>query len=593
MSMMIGRERSLQRALARGPDDYDFVCIDTPPSLGLLTVNALTAADKVIVPVQCEYLSMRGLLQLQNTLQMIRENLNPDVDIEGILPTLVDSRTIHAKEALEILEENFGDRVFASRIRKTVRFAEAPVKGMSVLRYEPDGAAAAVVPPTRAGGPKSWQVTSAQACATAPSPRSSVARTPSSREGAAAGGEAAAGEQPSPTRRAPRKAFNSETGAVVPQARTNAATRTCSGQAATAPCLRVVGVGGAGTNAVDRMIEAEVAGVEFLAVNTDVQSLQQSAADTTVAIGQELTAGRGSGSDPAVGRQAALADSDVIKDSLKGSDMVFVTAGSGGGTGSGAAPVVARIAREVGALTVGVVTTPFSFEGKKRAEAAERGIQALSEEVDTLIVVPNERLLSVLDKQTSMVEAFRVADDVLRQGVQGVSDLITLPGLINLDFADVCTIMRDAGTALLGIGIGSGEHRATEAAEQAVSSPLLETSMEGARSILLSITGGDSLSLWEVNEAAKAVSTAAHPDANIIFGATVDEKLTDEVWVTVVATGLWRPWSPQERALDARAGGRGPHQARSAARAGVATRRRLRRPGVPPGALSTGGSGPQ
>ncbi|HUA11029.1 MAG TPA: cell division protein FtsZ [Solirubrobacteraceae bacterium] len=339
---------------------------------------------------------------------------------------------------------------------------------------------------------------------------------------------------PSPSERL-RKAFNSETGAVVPGAhkRRHAPARAKP----QGPVLRVVGVGGAGTNAVDRMIEAEVAGVEFLAVNTDLQSLQQSAADTTVAIGQELTGGRGSGSDPTVGRQAALADADVIKESLKGSDMVFVTAGSGGGTGSGAAPIVARIAREVGALTVGVVTTPFAFEGKRRAEAAEHGIQALSDEVDTVIIVPNERLLSVLDKQTSMVEAFRVADDVLRQGVQGVSDLITLPGLINLDFADVCTIMSDAGTALLGIGIGSGEHRASEAAEQAVSSPLLETSMDGARSILLSITGGESLSLWEVNEAAKAVSAAAHPDANIIFGATVDEKLSDEVWVTVVATG--------------------------------------------------------
>jgi len=303
------------------------------------------------------------------------------------------------------------------------------------------------------------------------------------------------------------------------------------------PVLRVVGVGGAGTNAVDRMIEAEVAGVDFLAVNTDMQSLQQSGADITLAIGQHVTHGRGSGSDPNVGRQAAIDDFDMVKESLKGSDMVFVTAGAGGGTGTGAAPIVARVARELGALTVGIVTTPFAFEGKRRAEAAQHGIDVLAQEVDTLIVVPNERLLAVLDKQTSMVEAFRVADDVLRQGVQGISDLITLPGLINLDFADVCTIMSQAGSALLGIGIGTGEHRATEAAMQAVASPLLETSMEGARSILLSITGGPDLSLWEVNEAAKAVSAAAHPDANIIFGATVDEKLTDQVWVTVVATG--------------------------------------------------------
>ncbi len=303
------------------------------------------------------------------------------------------------------------------------------------------------------------------------------------------------------------------------------------------PVLRVVGVGGAGTNAVDRMIEAEVVGVDFLAVNTDLQSLQQSGADLTLAIGQHLTHGRGSGSDPSVGRQSAIDDFDRVKDALKGSDMVFVTAGAGGGTGTGAAPIVARVARELGALTVGIVTTPFAFEGKRRAESAQQGIDTLGQEVDTLIVVPNERLLAVLDKQTSMVEAFRVADDVLRQGVQGISDLITLPGLINLDFADVRTIMSEAGPALLGIGIGTGEHRAGDAAMQAVDSPLLETSMEGARSILLSITGGTDLSLWEVNEAAKAVSAAAHPDANIIFGATVDEKLGEQVWVTVVATG--------------------------------------------------------
>jgi cell division protein FtsZ len=303
------------------------------------------------------------------------------------------------------------------------------------------------------------------------------------------------------------------------------------------PVIRVVGVGGAGTNAVNRMVEAEVEGVEFLAINTDLQSLQQSTADITLHIGAELTRGLGSGSDANVGRQAAMDDYDRVKALLKGSDMIFITAGAGGGTGTGAAPIVARIAREVGALTVAIVTKPFGFEGSRRAEQAERGVEALAEEVDTLIVVPNNRLLTVLDKQTAMVEAFRVADDVLRQGVQGISDLVTLPGLINLDFADVRTIMSDAGNALLGIGMGFGENRAPEAAAQAVASPLLETSMEGARSILLSITGGRDLSLWEVNEAAKAVSEAAHPDANIIFGAMVDEKLDDQVWVTVVATG--------------------------------------------------------
>jgi cell division protein FtsZ len=303
------------------------------------------------------------------------------------------------------------------------------------------------------------------------------------------------------------------------------------------PQLRVVGVGGAGVNAVNRMIEAEVSGVEFIAVNTDSQSLQSASAHVTVQIGHDATRGLGSGSDPDLGRQAAMEDYDRTKALLKGSDMVFITAGEGGGTGTGAAPVVARIARELGALTVGVVTKPFGFEGSRRLAAAEKGIEALRDEVDTLIVVPNNRLLSVLEKNTSMVEAFRVADDVLRQGVQGISDLITLPGLINLDFADVRTIMSDAGNALLGIGMGTGDSRAVEAAQQAVSSPLLETSVEGARSILLSITGGRDLSLWEVNEAAKAVQEAAHPDANIIFGAMLDDKLEDEVWITVVATG--------------------------------------------------------
>jgi cell division protein FtsZ len=307
------------------------------------------------------------------------------------------------------------------------------------------------------------------------------------------------------------------------------------------PVLRVVGVGGAGVNAVNRMIEAEVAGVEFIAVNTDQQSLQQSAAHLTVSIGEGITRGLGSGSDPSLGRQAAMEEYDRLKSLLKGADMIFITAGSGGGTGTGAAPVVARIAREVGALTVGIVTKPFGFEGSRRRAQADDGVEALANEVDTLIVVPNDRLLSVLDRGTSMVDAFRVADDVLRQGVQGISDLVTLPGLINLDFADVRTIMSEAGNALLGIGMGVGERRAIDAAEQAVASPLLETSMDGARSILLSITGGVNLSLWEVNEAAKAVSEAAHPDANIIFGAMVDEKLDDQVWVTVVATGYGTP----------------------------------------------------
>src|SRR4051812_42043116 len=303
------------------------------------------------------------------------------------------------------------------------------------------------------------------------------------------------------------------------------------------PVLRVVGVGGAGVNAVNRMIEAGVEGVDFIAINTDLQSLQQSSADTVLHIGNETTRGLGSGSNPDLGRQAAMEQHDQIKGLLKGADMVFIAAGSGGGTGTGAAPVVASIARELGALAVGIVTKPFSFEGTRRGEQAEKGVEELSRHVDTLIVIPNSRLLTVLDKRVSMVDAFRMADDVLRQGVQGISDLITLPGLINLDFADVRTIMADAGTALLGIGMGVGEQRAIDAAERAVASPLLETSVEGARSILLSITGGRDMSLWEVNEAAKRVAEAAHPDANIIFGAMVDEKVVDQVWVTVVATG--------------------------------------------------------
>ncbi len=302
------------------------------------------------------------------------------------------------------------------------------------------------------------------------------------------------------------------------------------------PVIRVIGVGGGGVNAVNRMVEAGVSGVEFMAINTDLQSLQSSAADVTVHIGGGVTRGLGSGSDPELGYRAAFEEQDRIKRMLKGSDMIFVAAGVGGGTGTGAAPVIARLARDVGALTVGIVTKPFSFEGSRRAKQAEKGVEALSEEVDTLIVVPNDRLLSVLERNTSMVEAFRVADDVLRQGVQGISDLITLPALINLDFADVRTTMRDAGPALLGIGMGTGDTRAGFAAERAISSPLLETSIEGARSILLSITGGSDLSLIEISEAAQVIQEAAHPEAHIIFGANVDDDLHEQIWVTVIAT---------------------------------------------------------
>ncbi len=302
--------------------------------------------------------------------------------------------------------------------------------------------------------------------------------------------------------------------------------------------IRVVGVGGAGLNAIDRMIDAGITGVEFVAVNTDIQQLQMNDAPLKIHIGRELTQGLGSGADPDIGRAAAEEAYDQIKRSLRGSDMVFVAAGEGGGTGSGAAPVVARIARELGALAVGIVTTPFRFEGTRRKSAAEAGVEALRSACDTVIVIPNDRLLEVLEKNTAMLDAFRIADDVLRQGVQGITDLITQPGLINLDFADVRTVMQDGGNALMGIGFSTGENRAREAAERALRSPLIDTELGGARGILLSIAGGEDLSLFEVNEAAEVVRQGAVDDTNLIFGATIDERLNGQVWVTVVATGL-------------------------------------------------------
>jgi cell division protein FtsZ len=315
--------------------------------------------------------------------------------------------------------------------------------------------------------------------------------------------------------------------------------------------IRVVGVGGAGLNAVNRMIDAGIADVEFVAVNTDIQQLALSDAPVKIHIGRELTQGLGSGASADLGRRAAEESYDQIKRALRGSDMVFVTAGEGGGTGSGAAPVVARIAKEVGGLTVGIVTLPFHFEGTKRRTQADDGIEALRETCDTVIVIPNDKLLEVLDKKTSMLDAFRIADDVLRQGVQGITDLITMPGLINLDFADVKTIMSDAGSALMGIGFATGEDRAIKAAESALSSPLIDTELIGARGILLSIAGGDDLSLYEVNEAAEVVRRGARDDTNIIFGATIDERLTGQVWITVIATGLagvvGRRSTPRER----------------------------------------------
>src|SRR6266540_2808129 len=303
--------------------------------------------------------------------------------------------------------------------------------------------------------------------------------------------------------------------------------------------IRVVGVGGAGLNAIHRMIDAGISQVEFVAVNTDLQQLQMSDAEVKIHIGRELTKGLGSGADPEVGRRAGEEAYDQIKHALRGSDMVFVTAGEGGGTGSGAAPIVARIARELGALTVGIVTTPFKFEGSRRMRQSDDGVAALREACDTTIVIPNNRLLEVLDKSTSMLEAFRIADDVLRQGVQGICDLITMPGLINLDFADVRTIMEGSGTALMGIGFSSAaENRAREAAERALRSPLIDTELGAARGILLSIAGGEDLSLLEVNEAAEVIRETATDDTQIIFGATIDDRLTGQVWVTVIATGL-------------------------------------------------------
>jgi cell division protein FtsZ len=303
--------------------------------------------------------------------------------------------------------------------------------------------------------------------------------------------------------------------------------------------IRVVGVGGAGLNAVNRMMDAGIAQVDFVAVNTDAQQLSLTDAPTKIHIGEQLTHGLGSGADPDTGRRAAEESYDQIRHALRGSDMVFVTAGEGGGTGTGAAPVVAKIARDLGALTVGIVTTPFKFEGTRRRQAADSGVEALRAECDTVIVIPNDRLLEVLDRATSMIDAFKVADDVLRQGVQGICDLITLPGLINLDFADVRTIMADAGSALMGIGYSEAdEDRARQAAERALRSPLIDTEIVGARGILLSIAGGEDLTLLEVNEAAEVIRQAATDDTNIIFGATVDERLNGQVWVTVVATGL-------------------------------------------------------
>ncbi|WP_405654039.1 cell division protein FtsZ [Streptomyces sp. RK9] len=311
--------------------------------------------------------------------------------------------------------------------------------------------------------------------------------------------------------------------------------------------IKVIGVGGGGVNAINRMIEVGLKGVEFIAINTDAQALLMSDADVKLDVGRELTRGLGAGANPAVGRKAAEDHREEIEEVLKGADMVFVTAGEGGGTGTGGAPVVANIARSLGALTIGVVTRPFTFEGRRRANQAEDGIAELREEVDTLIVIPNDRLLSISDRQVSVLDAFKSADQVLLSGVQGITDLITTPGLINLDFADVKSVMSEAGSALMGIGSARGDDRAVAAAEMAISSPLLEASIDGARGVLLSISGGSDLGLFEINEAAQLVSEAAHPEANIIFGAVIDDALGDEVRVTVIAAGFDGGQPPSKR----------------------------------------------
>ncbi|MER6237875.1 cell division protein FtsZ [Streptomyces clavifer] len=322
--------------------------------------------------------------------------------------------------------------------------------------------------------------------------------------------------------------------------------------------IKVIGVGGGGVNAINRMIEVGLKGVEFIAINTDAQALLMSDADVKLDVGRELTRGLGAGANPAVGRKAAEDHREEIEEVLKGADMVFVTAGEGGGTGTGGAPVVANIARSLGALTIGVVTRPFTFEGRRRANQAEDGIAELREEVDTLIVIPNDRLLSISDRQVSVLDAFKSADQVLLSGVQGITDLITTPGLINLDFADVKSVMSEAGSALMGIGSARGDDRAVAAAEMAISSPLLEASIDGARGVLLSISGGSDLGLFEINEAAQLVSEAAHPEANIIFGAVIDDALGDEVRVTVIAAGFdgGQPPTRRETVLGVGAGKR-------------------------------------
>ena len=599
MSTMIGRERCAREGAQGGRGRLRLLFIDTPPSLGLLTINALTAADKVIVPVQCEYLSMRGLIQLQNTLAMIRENLNPDVEIEGILPTLVD--TAHTAR-------QGGDRAAGGELRRPRLRVADPQDGAfcggagerhvgAEVRSGRDGRPR--LPAAREGGPLKCQPVSARACVRGRSQlfpqdrrghrQDELPRTPDRRESRRSprrrrarratalsrtrrctltpvGSRAIPGRAREPRRRAdvpsPRSACVRRSPPTSP--------RTCSMDrpgADAAPCARAEPDdvyarpdAHAELRPAHRPLGARCCASSASAAPASTPSTGWSRPTSRASSSSRstptcsrcssrprtrrstsataITRGLGSGAEPELGRQAAREEYDQIKAMLRGADMVFIAAGAGGGTGTGAAPVVAQIARELGALTVGIVTRPFQFEGSRRRDQAEAGIAALGEEVDTLIVVPNNRLLSVLDRNTSMVDAFRVADDVLRQGVQGISDLVTLPGLINLDFADVRTIMSDAGNALLGIGMGTGERRAIDAAEQAVASPLLETSMEGARSILLSITGGARPLAVGGQRGGQGGRRGRPPGRqHHLRRDGRREARDDQVWVTVVATG--------------------------------------------------------
>ena len=552
LSSMIGRERALDKALLPVRGDYDYVLIDTPPSLGLITINALTASDGVIVPVQCEYLSLRGLVQLEATLQMIRENLNPRVAIVGILPTMYDSRlAARAGGDRDPDRELRGRRVRHAypedrplRGGAGARPVRAPLRPERARLRRPTGRSrrrCSRVTKRRASmrqGPIADLFRSTEERARDQEPAGEAVAPAGSADEGRAGSAAPMPEAPveGPRRLEAVPAPSDHDPHHAPLPYTPRAQDTSSYLAS----IRVVGVGGAGLNAISRMMDAGIEGVEFVALNTDVQQLAMSDASVKLQLGQELTRGLGSGSDSEVGKRSAEAASDKVRQALRGSDLVFVTAGEGGGTGTGAAPVVARIARELGALTVGIVTMPFRFEGSRRREIADDGLERLQAEVDTLIVVPNDRLLEVLDRGVSMVDAFRVADDVLRQGVQGICDLITRPGVINLDFADVRTVMQRSGSALMGIGMATGPSRAVvRPTRRALDSPLIGQRIHGA-------TGRPALDHRRLRPDA---CTRSPRPPNVVRRRRRARRqhhlrdvrrpdLGDQVWVTVIATGF-------------------------------------------------------